>query len=162
MKRFSIITCTYNSEKFIETNIKSVLSQTNDDYEHIFIDSNSTDSTLSIIKSYYPNAKIFQYPPKGISNAMNSGLKHAQGEYVIYLHSDDCFDSNIVLKDVTSFLEQNNFPDWIYGQIRYISENGNEIGIFPVSNILKKYSLWLISGYNYVPHQAVFIKKKCA
>jgi glycosyltransferase involved in cell wall biosynthesis len=159
MKLFSIITCTFNSEKFIQENIESVLSQNYSNYEHIFIDGGSKDSTLKIIHKYYPKAKIFHYPPKGISNAMNYGTKHANGKYVIHLHSDDCFDNKNVLKNVSIFLEGNKYPDWIYGKIRYLDANNNEVGIFPNRNLFKKYFMFLITIYNYIPHQAVFIKK---
>jgi len=48
--KISIITVTKNSEKYLKKNIKSVLSQNYKNYEHIIVDGNSTDNTLSIIK----------------------------------------------------------------------------------------------------------------
>lgn len=89
MKRpfFSIITCTYNSEKFLQENIDSVKSQTFKDYEHIFIDGYSTDDTNKIINKYIlidRRSKIFKYPPKGISNAFNLGIKKSLGKYLFF------------------------------------------------------------------------------
>jgi len=91
--KFSIITCTYNSEKYLQENINSVESQIFHNFEHVFIDGNSSDKTIEIIKKYqkkYPHTvKLLQCEPKGISNAMNHGINQSSGQYIIHLHSDD-------------------------------------------------------------------------
>ena len=78
--KFSIITCTYNSEKFLKKNIESVKKQNFKDFEHIFIDGFSQGGTINIIKNYqteFPQrVKLFQVEPKGISHAMNEGIKN--------------------------------------------------------------------------------------
>jgi glycosyltransferase involved in cell wall biosynthesis len=166
--KFSIITCTYNSEIFLGKNTESVLSQSFLDFEHIFIDGFSIDKTVEIIKGYqqrYPGkVKLFQLSPQGISNAMNEGIRRSSGEYLIHLHSDDSFYDSEVLKDVNDFLSTNNF-DWIYGKINVIENDGQSVGVFPLrkvfqgksSQIIKKY---IYKFYNYIPHQSVFIKRK--
>lgn len=72
---FTIITCTYNSAIFVENNIRSVKEQSYTDFEHIFIDGNSTDTTLDKIRKYqnkYPQkVMLYARAPKGISNAFN-------------------------------------------------------------------------------------------
>lgn len=167
MVKFSIITCTYNSRSFIEKNIESVKSQSDSDFEHIFIDGFSTDGTLEVIKQYqteFPNQiKIFQFKPEGISKAMNQGIGKSVGEYLIHLHSDDSFFDNNVLQDTAEFLEKSNYPDWIYGKINVVTTNQNK-GVFPVKNIWQKkgnnfIKNYFLKFYNYIPHQSVFIKK---
>lgn len=167
--KFSIITCTYNSEKFLQKNIDSVKSQTFKDYEHVFIDGNSNDSTIEIIKKYkedYPDrVKFFQSEPKGISNAMNKGVERASGEFLIHLHSDDSFYDDKVLEDVNVFLEKNKSLDWIYGLANVIEENGENILIYPdkpnlhFNNSKSFIGRYLMKILTFVPHQAVFIKK---
>jgi len=166
--KFSIITCTYNSEKYIQDNIKSVKNQTFKNFEHVFIDGFSTDKTIEIIKKYqkeFPKkVRIFQIPPKGISNAMNEGIKKSTGNYLIHVHSDDYLYNNKVLKDTDTFLKLKNYPDWIYGKIRVLEEDNSEIGIFPNYKFLhfshkSKIGKYLIKYLNFIPHQAVFIKK---
>lgn len=166
--KFSIITCTFNSAQYLNKNIDSLTLQVFNDFEHIFIDSFSVDGTVEIINEYqkrFPDkVRLFQYPPKGISNAMNEGIKMAQGDYIIHLHSDDSlYDSN-VLKDVADFLSKNNY-DWIYGKINVVEESGKDVGIFPNKKIYQggsdsTWSKFLLKFYNYIPHQAVFIKKE--
>ncbi|KKQ61470.1 MAG: Glycosyltransferase, group 2 family protein [Parcubacteria group bacterium GW2011_GWE2_38_18] len=163
---FSIITCTYNSEKYLKDNIDSVENQTYKDFEHVFIDGESNDQTLGLINQYSKkniNVKILKSNPHGISNAMNIGFRAASGKYIIFLHSDDLFYSSSVLEDVAYFIKNNDY-DWIYGQIEVFDDN-KIIGLFPRKkllhannkNLLKKY---LLKFYNYIPHQAVFIKKQ--
>lgn len=85
----SIITCTWNSEKYLQECIESVKNQLwNLSIEHIFVDGLSTDRTLDIIQSYQEeckdriNVKILQSSPKGVYNAMNQGIENATGDYL--------------------------------------------------------------------------------
>lgn len=160
---FSIITCTCNSEKFLKNNIDSVKTQTLKDYEQIFIDGYSNDDTGKIIESYKKHnpgfVKVFQKKPIGISDAMNEGIKRANGKYIIHLHSDDYFYDKKVLEDVYEFIKKNDLPDWIYGKIDVIEENGKNVGIFPKYKLLQLANSTLLKLFNFVPHQSVFIKK---
>lgn len=167
--KFSIITATKNSEEFLQENIDSVKKQTFQDFEHIFIDGNSDDKTLEILKKYqseYPNkVKIYQFPPQGISHAMNKGIEKAQGEFINHLHADDSLYDKDVLQDINNFLEQNNELDWIYGLANVIEKDGRSIHLYPNKPLLHyhDYTSWwgkyLIKLTTFIPHQAVFIKK---
>lgn len=160
--RFSIITCTFNSEKYLQKNINSVKNQSFRDFEHVFIDGFSTDKTVEMIRKYqqeFPEkVTFFQFKPKGIGDAMNKGIERSFGEYIIHLHSDDSFYSSRVLKDVNDFIKKNNHPDWIYGKANFF--NGEKNKIIPHRNIYKKARHWLLLITNYIPHQAVFLKRK--
>jgi len=168
MTRFSIITCTYNSEKFLRENIESVKEQSFRDFEHIFIDGFSQDGTVDIIEKYKQECpdkvKLYQFQPQGISNAMNKGTEKAQGEYINHLHADDNFYDKEVLKDVNDFLIKND-RDWIYGLASVVEENGETIHVYPNKPWLYYHnhkSFWgryLIKITTFIPHQAVFIKK---
>lgn len=161
--KFSIITCTYNSEGYVQKNIDSVKNQIFNDFEHIFIDGFSTDKTIEIIKKYkqeFPEkVKLFQFDPKGIANAMNNGIEKSNGEYIIHLHSDDSFYTNNVLSQVNEFITNNNYPDLVYGKAKFINEDGL-FKIIPHRKIYHKIHFWLLLLTNYIPHQAVFIKKE--
>lgn len=159
---FSIITCTYNSEKYLPINISSVQKQTFRNFEHIFIDGNSTDKTKQIIKAYKKgkkNIRDYYYPPKGVTNAMNIGIKLAKGQYIIYLNSDDNLYENKVLEKVSNFINDNDRPDWIYGKINLIDGNNQGNLKFPGLNYFHTSHPWLLKYYNYIPHQAVFINR---
>lgn len=160
---FTIITCTYNSEKTLLKNINSVQKQTFTNYEQVFIDGESKDDTLKQIKKYQNNfkdkIKLYSTPPKGISNAMNFGIIKSNGKYLIHLHSDDSFYDQNVLQKVYKFIQNNNKPDLIYGQINVINDKNQTIGIFPKQKIFQIHSKQILKYYNYIPHQSVFIKK---
>ena len=96
----SIIMPLYNEEKYISNCIDSLLRQTfcKKNMEWIFVDGNSTDNTLNILKSYqkkYPDLiHIYNNPKKIVPHAMNIGIKHAMGKYIIRLdaHADYNYD----------------------------------------------------------------------
>jgi glycosyltransferase involved in cell wall biosynthesis len=161
--RFSIITCTLNSEKYLQRNIDSIKNQTFKDYEHIFIDGFSKDRTIEIIKKYqqeFPEkVKLFQYPAKGIADAMNKGIENASGEYINHLHSDDNFYNSEVLKKVSDFIQKNNNPEWIYGKAKFTNESNGATRIVPHRRIYHKIRFWLLLLTDYVAHQAVFLQR---
>ena len=67
-------------------------------------------------------------------------------------------------KSTCCFLEKNNSPDWIYGKINVVEENNISVGIFPIRKIFQFgnvfFSKYLLNFFNFIPHQAVFIKKE--
>ncbi len=160
---FSIITCTRNSQDFIGYNFESVAAQKCKDYEHIIIDGKSEDMTMEMAMSYKnfegPRIKILTSEPKGISAAMNLGIRVSRGTYVIFLHSDDSFYDENVLAEVGDFLKQSNHPDWIYGKVCTIEEDRTELGFFPRHKFFQFSSWPLLRLINYIPHQSVFIRR---
>ncbi len=100
--KVSIITVTYNSDRFLKHCIESVITQDYQDIEYILIDGNSKDNTVEIIKAY--NDKIYKWisePDKGIYDAMNKGIQLATGELIGTLNSDDFFaDSGVISRVV--------------------------------------------------------------
>lgn len=156
MKFFSVITCVYNSSAYLSLCLDSVASQTFTDYEHILVYSPSTDDSLKILKTYlktHSRAKLVVVPPKGVSAAMNAGICTASGKYLIHLHSDDYFINTDVLTRTNDFLIAHSDLDWVYGQIM------TDSGRFPNLKPLTMANRCLIKIYNFIPHQAVFIKR---
>lgn len=96
----SIITITFNSERFLEQAISSVVSQTYENVEYIVVDGGSKDGTLEVIKRYTTSiSKWLSEPDQGIADAMNKGLQYATGDYVLFLHSDDYLSNENVLAE---------------------------------------------------------------
>jgi len=162
--RFSIITCTYNSEKFLKENINSVKNQTFKDYEHIFIDGYSSDKTIKIIKKYQKenkNVKLFQFKPKGISDAMNKGIIKSEGEIIHILHSDDYYVDNNVLETVNQVFLENPKVKCVYGRVKFLEVITNKtIKITPRLKIFEKYNPLLFKIFDYIPHPSLFAMKK--
>ena len=88
-KKISIIIPTFNSEKFIEQCIKSVLSQSYNNWEIIVCDNESKDNTIQLIRSLVKEddrIKILQKKDSGVAEALNNGLKLATGDIFCWLN----------------------------------------------------------------------------
>jgi len=121
--RISLITATYNSEKTIAETINSVRCQNVDNLEYIIIDGGSSDSTQEIInQNKEVVTKLISEPDKGIYDALNKGMKIATGEIIGFLHSDDIFADNHVLKEVIDVFEKESV-DLLYGDLQYITSD---------------------------------------
>ena len=91
----SVIIPVYNSEKYIEQCVDSVLAQTWQNIEVIIIDDGSTDGSSDIVKKYESDrVKIFSQENKGASSARNRGLTEVKGEFIQFLDADDILSSN--------------------------------------------------------------------
>lgn len=158
----SIITCSYNSAEFINNNLKSVYSQTFQDFEHIFIDGNSTDGTYEALEKYSSicnNVKILQSPAKGIANAMNIGIKNATGKYLLFLNSDDFLYNKESLQNVYNFINKNKNYSWYYGVVNTISKGKKSLYFYPHRWYQKKYIYWLFRFIFFMQHPAIFYSR---
>ena len=126
--KFTIITVCYNSEKYIEHAIKSVLGQTYRDIEYIIIDGNSTDHTLEIVNRYsHSISKIISEPDNGIYDAMNKGVEQANGDVIGFLNSDDIYINNQVIEEVNNLFIKKKISS-IYADLFYVNRaNTNKI-----------------------------------
>ena len=118
--KVSLITVTYNSEKFLEECILSVVEQDYKNIEHIIIDGNSTDNTISIIKRNEKHiTKWISETDRGMYDAINKGIKMATGDIIGILNSDDVLASpDVISAIVKAFAEQN--VDTLYGDLEYV------------------------------------------
>ena len=87
--KISVIIPTFNRIGLLQRAIDSVLSQSLKPYEIIVVDDGSTDGTGDIIKQKYKSIKIIQQKNSGVSAARNNGIKHAKGDWIALLDSDD-------------------------------------------------------------------------
>jgi len=147
--RYSVITINYNNREGLLRTIDSVVKQTYKDFEYIIIDGGSTDGSIDVIKEYAENIAYWgSEHDKGIYNAMNKGISHANGDYLIFMNSGDCFHSPDVL---SSFSE--NEEDIICGKIL----RGDST---KPSGHYKDSITFIDLMRDALPHQAMFIKKE--
>jgi glycosyltransferase involved in cell wall biosynthesis len=108
--KLSIITINKDNAPGLEKTIQSVVEQTFDDFEYIVIDGASSDGSVEIIKKYADRITYWvSEPDAGIYNAMNKGIKKAQGDYCLFLNSGDYLINSNTIKDV--FEEIGNCPE---------------------------------------------------
>jgi glycosyltransferase involved in cell wall biosynthesis len=97
----SIITINRNNAAGLEKTIQSVICQTFTDFEYIVIDGASDDNSVEIIKEYADKINFWvSEPDTGVYNAMNKGIKKAQGEYCLFLNSGDWLINDTTLTEV--------------------------------------------------------------
>ncbi|MFH1239222.1 MAG: glycosyltransferase family 2 protein, partial [bacterium] len=116
--KISIITATFNSAKTIAKTIESVNRQTYKTIEQIFIDNQSSDDTIKIIKAMAPRALLVSEKDNGIFEAMNKGYKLAAGEVVGTLNSDDYFLHERVVENIVSSFSNSDI-DYVCGRIMF-------------------------------------------
>ncbi len=113
----SIITVVKNAENTIEKCIKSVLNQNYKNIQYIIIDGNSTDNTRKIIDKYKNKISlIICEEDNGIWDAMNKGVKLAEGEILGFINADDIYYENS-LKIVNKYFVEENI-DFLFGTVK--------------------------------------------
>lgn len=129
----SIITPTYNHEKFIAQCIESVLSQTYPHWEQIIIDDGSNDRTKEIISQYKDGrVKYIRQENKGIwrlSEAYNKALQLSRGEYIAILEGDDFWPQDKLEIQIRKFTSDDTVLSW--GRAKNVDINGNQLEILP-------------------------------
>ena len=95
----SIIVPVYNSEKYIDRCLDSILNQTYKDLEIVLVNDGSNDQSLKILENYAlrdTRIKVVNQENKGVAAARNTGLDNATGDYILYVDSDDWIENNMV------------------------------------------------------------------
>lgn len=124
--KITIITATYNSGATLRDTIRSILSQSHTDWQHVIVDGGSKDNTLDIIREFEPQyngrLKWISEKDNGIYDAMNKGITMADGDVIGILNSDDFYSSNDVLSRVAGALSSPDI-DAVYGDIHYVNDD---------------------------------------
>ncbi|MDY3362430.1 glycosyltransferase family 2 protein [Riemerella anatipestifer] len=154
----SIIIPVYNTEKYLEKCINSIVEQTYTNWELLLINDGSQDDSLSICEKYaneYSNIYVFSQENKGPSAARNIGIDNAHGQYICFVDSDDWVDDNYLEIFIGNMSEN---EDMMVVQdhkriindkiIRYTNGYNNEIFELPkdLSSLIKEYKF--IQGYS--------------
>lgn len=99
--KISVITVCFNAAEQIEQTIQSVLNQDYPNIEYIIIDGGSKDSTMRIVDKYSAHLSYcVSEKDNGIYNAMNKGIAHATGEWIIFRNAGDPFVSDHTLSEI--------------------------------------------------------------
>lgn len=102
----SIIIPVYNSEKYLNNCIKSIINQTYKDLDIILINDGSKDDSLKICNKYKKldkRVRVFNKDNSGVSDTRNYGIKEAKGNYIMFIDSDDYIDKDYVKNLIENF-----------------------------------------------------------
>ena len=149
----SIITVVYNDLKGIENTILSVLSQQSDNFEYIIVDGNSSDGTSKVIKSYAHGVDIIiSEPDGGLYDAMNKGVRSANGRWIYFLNSSDHFLNPNTINKVEPYLNED--CDVVHFNCRVSNNKGNFVHVRRYPKDIHEIANWPC-----IQHQSVFTKK---
>lgn len=137
--KFSIIVPVYNVEEYIQQCLNSILSQTFLDIEIILVDDGSRDKSGAICDEYAKNdlrIKVIHKENGGLSSARNAGLEVAQGQYLLFIDSDDFWQTDRFLEDIDRMIENSEDKlDMIIFPFSYYMSNNKRID-YAFNNVL--------------------------
>lgn len=123
--KFSIIVPIYKVEKYLEQCVESILSQSYKDFELILVDDGSPDKCPEICDQYSKNDSrviVIHKENGGLSDARNAGMNIANGEYIIFVDSDDFWSKTSVLEKIAD-ISKDNSPDIVqFGREKYFEK----------------------------------------
>jgi glycosyltransferase involved in cell wall biosynthesis len=153
--KISIITPSYNQEKFLEQNIKSILSQKYDEsLEHIIMDGGSSDKSINILQKY-PHLIWRSEKDKGQAQALNKALKISTGDIIGWVNSDDMLPKG-TLKIICEYFEKYNDHHVLVGNLEIIDEKSNYLYKIPAREVTYE---GLLNGIECVTQTSTFFRK---
>ena len=165
----SIIIPVYNTEKYLEECINSVLLQTYLNLEIILVDDGSKDSSGAICDLYKnkdERIKVIHRENGGSSDARNAGIKIAKGDYILFLDSDDFYISNNVIETIVYKLHE-YYPDVLSFNFKKVYENSTckayfkqtiEMGDLKSLKNQIDNNIWIACAWNKAIRRNVFMK----
>lgn len=159
--KISIVTPSFNQDKYIRETIESVLSQKYDNLEYFVIDGKSTDRSVSILREYEQSLRWVSEPDNGQSDAINKGLRMTTGDIITYLNSDDILLPGS-LQAVSDYFSSHPTCEWVTGYTKIIDEKGTEHHklITAYKNFLIRHYRWsTLMVTNYLNQMSTFWRK---
>ena len=159
MKKFSIIVPIYNTEKYLEKCLDSIVNQTYKDFEIILVNDGSTDNSKEIIKKYikkYDFIKLINEKNQGLSAARNNGIKEVKTPFFLLVDSDDYIEKDLLTK-LNEAISSN--PDLVRFQIKDIDQTKKEYKETSFENLPGNLAFNKIVKYHYVENAWAYLYK---
>lgn len=162
-RKITVLMPAYNAGKYIREAIESVLQQTHRSFELLIVNDGSTDDTVSVVLSVNdPRIVLVNKEHQGIAQALNTGLRLAEGYYIARFDADDiCMPDR--LEKQFNFLEDH--PDYVLtgSDAEYILENGEYLFSFnciahsneEIQRNMYVYCPFIHSSVMYKKHQVI-------
>ena len=153
--RLTIVTINYNNVSGLRKTVGSVLSQTCRDFEYVVIDGGSADGSRAVLERYSDEIDFWvSEPDSGIYNAMNKGIAHAHGDYLLFLNSGDYLYGKTVIADVLPLLDG---TDVICGRVMFDEPGSRKLHLYKRGNPKVFRSTYLVVCP--LNHSAMFVRR---
>ena len=155
----SVIVPVYNSVKYLDKCIQSILNQTYKNFELLLVNDGSSDNSLEICNLYAlkdDRVKVIDQSNGGVSSARNAGIDYAKGEWITFVDSDDWVHKDYLLQRVALAEERN--ADVVYCDAENVYEKSSSIFKMPdLINEKTQINAWIEARSTYC---WVFLIKK--
>lgn len=156
----SVVVPNYNHGRYLGDAIESILAQTYRQYEIIVVDDGSTDNSRKVAAEYGDQIRYIYKDNAGLSAARNTGLRHAQGEFIALLDADDMYEPDF-MERLVHILSANDNVDGVYCGYRFVDQYGvalpqAETRVIPseqLYEVMKRGNFW-------VP-ESVMMRRSC-
>lgn len=168
--RFSFIVPVHNVENYLDECVKSIVTQSFSDFELLLIDDGSTDASGEKCDAWAERdsrVRVLHQKNKGVSAARNIGISMAEGEYFVFLDSDDFWISDDLLDKIEIRLENTNadvlnlnYCKWKEGRLEAPYFHASEIrelqdGTDSLENLISR-DLWIACAWNKISKRELF------
>ena len=154
--RISVVTPSYNQGRFLDQTIRSVLDQNYPQLEYIVQDGGSKDETPGILAHWRQRlAHCESGRDRGQAHAVNLGFRHATGNILAWLNSDDLLLPG-ALHYVGKYFQRHPEIDVVYGHRVLIDHEGRKIGRW----VLPPHDDTILSWADYVPQETMFWRRE--
>lgn len=167
----TIATVTYNAAEYLERTLHSVELQDYPRIEHLIVDGNSKDGTLSIIRRYVERNKQPQHTirlvsesDEGLYDAMNKALTMCEGDYIVFLNAGDKLHADNTISELVKTIEWEHRgvnPAVVYGETDLVDNEGNFLRHRRLSAPERLTSHSFLSGM-LVCHQSFYVRTDLA
>ncbi len=126
--KFSVIVPVYNVEQYLSECVQSILNQTYKDFELILVDDGSPDNSPQICDDFAEKdsrVKVVHKENGGLSDARNTGISVAQGDYLLFVDSDDYYATNTVLETIANEIDEKNVDIVQFHRMWFYEKNGS-------------------------------------
>jgi glycosyltransferase involved in cell wall biosynthesis len=127
----SVVTPSFNSGRFLDETVRSVLDQDYADVEYLVMDGGSSDGTLEVLKEYKDRLRYVSQPDDGQAAAVNGGFALTSGGIIAFLNADDTYLPGAISAAVQAFAEHPG-AGVVYGDALHVGEDGASLGAYPV------------------------------
>lgn len=166
-EKVSVIIPTYNREKQIGRAIRSVLSQTYENYELIIVDDGSTDHTREIVGQFADERILYicQETNRGACHARNIGIQASQSDYIAFLDSDDEWMPDKLRFQMENMMNSSKNVGLVYCRMSGIERNGSRRCYTPAydisKNLLEGDMFRLLLWWNFIGTPTMLVRREC-
>ena len=162
LPRVSVVIPTYNRGEFLTGAIESVLAQNYRDFELIVVDDGSTDDTARQIQPYLDRLTYLRQPNGGVARARNIGIRHARGEFICFLDSDDLWTPGKLARQI-EFADTHSTYGLIATEIAAFDARGNHAHRAKANmyRIRNGFVLEDLLFSNWIQTSTVMIRREC-